>query len=125
MTEKNLKSTLMILGFAAVVIGAFGAHGLRDILDPHQKEIYEKGVHYQFFHVLAGWLVLRTGSIAARRSALFFILGVLLFSGSLYLLATAPFLGLPMRWLGPLTPIGGVCFLLGWAFAFIDNFREA
>lgn len=100
-------------GFCAVGLGAFAAHGLKAQLAPTMLNAFQTGVHYQMYHALAligisallhwqrnPWLV---------RSACLFILGTFLFSGSLYLLA----LGGP-RWLGPITPLGGLSFLCGW-----------
>ena len=101
-------------GALAVAIGAFGAHGLKPLLTEYQLAIYEKGVHYQFYHTLAlmaaGMLMNGDSNTRyLRMSGWFFTAGILCFSGSLYLLA----LGGP-RWLGPVTPLGGVALLTGW-----------
>lgn len=101
------------LAFLAVAAGAFGAHGLRDRLSQDMLAIYEIAVRYQMYHALA----LLAVSLAAARlpgSALnlagwMFLAGVLIFSGSLYLLALTG-----IRWLGAITPLGGVAFLVGW-----------
>jgi uncharacterized membrane protein YgdD (TMEM256/DUF423 family) len=98
-----------VFGFAGVAIGAFGAHGLDD---PDAKRLIDIGAHYQMVHALAalGALVFwRWGAEGAKHAAPFFFGGIWLFSGSLYALALhAP------RWVGVLTPIGGVLFMLGW-----------
>ena len=109
-----------LLGLTGVVAGAFGAHALRAfLLDRGMREVWETAVHFQLAHAvalvaLAGWARAELEPVAARRCArvaLCWTWGVLFFSGSLYLLA----LGAP-RWVGPVTPIGGVALILGWAF---------
>ena len=98
-----------------VALGAFGAHGLKDRLTPDMLAIYQTGVQYQFYHALA--LILLGLCVAARAemagaaaAAWAFASGILLFSGSLYVLVLTG-----TRWLGAITPVGGVAFLLGWA----------
>jgi uncharacterized membrane protein YgdD (TMEM256/DUF423 family) len=102
-----------ISGFLCVALGAFGAHPLKNILDEYGKSIYEKAVLYQMFHTVALFAV---GMIQRfdRETSLSiagwgFLAGIILFSGSLYLLATTG-----IKWLGAITPIGGVAFLFGW-----------
>jgi uncharacterized membrane protein YgdD (TMEM256/DUF423 family) len=106
-------------GAAAVALGAFGAHGLKPHLNDYQAAIFEKGIQYHFIHTLAvlaiGVLAQRGRSIAGlRRSSYLFLAGIVLFSGSLYLLACRDLLPFPVDWLGPVTPIGGGCFIAGW-----------
>jgi uncharacterized membrane protein YgdD (TMEM256/DUF423 family) len=100
-----------VLGFLAVALGAFGAHGLREHLTAESLAIYQTGVQYQMAHALALLLVAalfdRVG--LGKVVAWLFIFGVLIFSGSLYLLAITG-----QRWLGAITPLGGLCFLVGW-----------
>lgn len=99
----------------AVMLGAFGAHALRDKLDAYSIGIYEKAVFYHFIHALGVLIVslmprvgaLRQGQAAWVCALLFF--GILIFSGSLYALAISG-----VRMLGAITPIGGACFILGW-----------
>ncbi len=106
-------SILMGLG---VAFGAFGAHGLRNRLDAYSLSIYEKAVFYHFVHalgILLTALLARAQAItpaAEGRVAGLFLLGILVFSGSLYALAVSG-----VRILGAITPIGGVAFLAGWA----------
>jgi len=97
------------LGFLAVALGAFGAHGLKDLLAANQTlAIWEKAVFYQFVHTVM--LYLLAGRTPFRREPwLCFLAGILLFSGSLYLLAFTN-----VRWLGAITPLGGMSFLAGW-----------
>lgn len=103
-------------GLLSVVFGAFGAHALKARLSAESLSAFQTGVSYQMYHALAlllvGVLMLQIRDSAALEwSAWFFVAGTVLFSGSLYLLATTS-----MRWLGPVTPLGGLCFILGWAF---------
>ena len=98
----------------AVAAGAFGAHGLRARVSPEMLAVFETGARYQMYHALAllavGWAASRWPAGGAAIAGWLFLAGTLLFSGSLYLLA----LGGP-RWLGAVTPVGGLCFLAGWA----------
>ena len=111
----NVSVIAAVLLAVAVGLGAFGAHGLKDKLDAYSMALWEKAVFYQFFHSL-GMLVVplfaKSGSLsatAATRIALVLCAGILLFSGSLYLLALTG-----IRTLGAVTPFGGVCFIAGW-----------
>ncbi|MEQ1745752.1 MAG: DUF423 domain-containing protein [Saprospiraceae bacterium] len=109
-----------ISGTLAVTIGAFGAHGLKPHLDPYQIGIFEKGVQYQFIHTLAllGVALLwekRGAGRLLRWSGWLFVAGIVCFSGSLYLLACRDLLPFAVGWAGPVTPIGGLCFVGGWA----------
>lgn len=97
-----------ILGFLSVAAGAFGAHALKSALAPDRLEIFETAVRYQMYHSLA---LLAAGSFGASKAAWAFFLGIVVFSGSLYLLVLTD-----RRALGAVTPIGGVLFLLGWIF---------
>ncbi len=103
-----------LFGLSGVMIGAFGAHGLKALLTADQLAIYHTGVDYQFVHALA---LLLLGALAQHQTpkawqlaATLFIAGVFIFSGSLYLLVLTD-----TSWLGALTPIGGTSFIAGWA----------
>jgi len=102
----------------AVLIGAFGAHGVRGRISPDEMKTWETAVQYHFYHVFA-LLFLSTFSRVRSRlvtmSYWFFTVGIILFSGSLYLLASKSITGITQTSvLGPITPIGGLCFILGW-----------
>jgi uncharacterized membrane protein YgdD (TMEM256/DUF423 family) len=102
-----------VLCFLAVALGAFGAHGLRSTLEARgMLDAWNKAVFYQFVHAIALLVLALYGNIN-RGACLLLLIGVLLFSGSLYLLALIP---QARAWLGPVTPLGGVCFLAGWAW---------
>ncbi len=101
-------------GFLAVALGAFGAHGLKQKLTVDMLAVYQTGVQYHFYHTLAlfgvALLMLQLPQSAVLRwSALSFTAGIIVFSGSLYVLAISG-----VRWLGAITPLGGVAFLIGW-----------
>ena len=99
-----------ISGMVSVAVGAFAAHGIRDV---HTKELFQTAAHYQFMHAMATLACatfMQVGASRARFAPALFLSGVVFFSGSLYALA----LGAP-RWVGAITPIGGVLFLAGWA----------
>jgi len=99
-----------LAGASAVLLGAFGAHALRTVLDAAHHELWHTAVEYHFWHALALAAAVACGQGKASRVAVrAFVVGIVLFSGSLYGLA----LGLP-RWLGLVTPFGGVAFIVGW-----------
>ena len=99
-------------GFLAVAFGAFAAHGLSGKIDAHALQTFETGARYHMYHALAIGLAAITarGVALANLSAWFFLAGIVLFSGSLYLLAVTG-----VRTLGIITPFGGLSFLIGWA----------
>lgn len=105
-----------VSGFLAVALGAFAAHGLAGRIGAHELEVFRTGATYQFYHALALLAIAafksqedKTQQGALNCAAFFFVIGTVLFSGSLYALA---FSGL--SWLGAITPLGGLCFLIGW-----------
>jgi uncharacterized membrane protein YgdD (TMEM256/DUF423 family) len=104
-----------LIGFFGVAAGAFGAHALRTIVSPARLETFEVAVRYQMYHalalVLAGWL-------GATGAAWCFVAGTVIFSGSLYLLVLTE-----QRWLGAVTPIGGLLFLAGWLLLVLHSRR--
>jgi uncharacterized membrane protein YgdD (TMEM256/DUF423 family) len=109
MTNSQATRIATVLGFLAVALGAFGAHGLKHLLEQNgTAAIWEKAVFYQFIHavmlfVLAGRTPLSKGPWFS------FLIGIIIFSGSLYLLAITN-----IKWLGAITPLGGLSFLAGW-----------
>ncbi len=105
-----------LLAFLGVALGAFGAHGLSTRVQDEQIKTYQTGVQYQLIHGVAAWAAGMFAAILPRAGLLplaawLFIVGIVLFSGSLYALTAER---LPRR-LGVITPIGGLCFLAGWA----------
>lgn len=111
-----------ILGAIAVMLGAFGAHALHDIVVESKIEIFKTAVTYQFYHVFAllalTWLQYQKPNKIFKYAGIFFIIGIILFSGSLY---TLTFINLKI--IGILTPIGGLFFIVGWICMFIGAFQ--
>jgi uncharacterized membrane protein YgdD (TMEM256/DUF423 family) len=110
-------------GFLSVAFGAFGAHALKSKLNPDMLAVYKTAVEYQFVHTLALLLVgvllqQWSKSFALHVSALSFTVGIIIFSGSLYILSLSG-----VRWLGAITPIGGLAFLIGWISLFIAAYK--
>lgn len=107
----------------AVAAGAFGAHGLRTRLAPDLLAVFETGARYQMYHALAllgcAWAVTRWPGPWPARAGWLFIVGTIVFSGSLYALALSG-----VRWLGAITPLGGVAFLAGWACLLLGAVRR-
>ena len=113
-----------LFGMTAVILGAFGAHALKRILEPEMLKIFHTGVEYQFYHALAlmgiGIMKQHFQSSYLKTASLFFTIGILLFSGSLYILSFKEFLAfLPLSIFGPITPVGGVFFILAWFNLFL------
>lgn len=121
-------------GSLAVILGAFGAHTLQSLLTEKQLSVYKTGIDYQFWHTLALLGVVVLGDklqnnipkalLWAKR---FFILGICCFSGSLYLLALRDLLAIPamlIKIIGPITPVGGMFFIFGWASLFFSVPKE-
>jgi uncharacterized membrane protein YgdD (TMEM256/DUF423 family) len=121
---KNYFRIASILGAISVLLGAFGAHTLKAHLSEYQLKIFEKGIQYQFIHVLAllfvGHLIKTNPNPKLRWAANLFIAGIVCFSGSLYLLACKDILPFYVGWAGPITPIGGVCFVAAWLLMIND-----
>jgi uncharacterized membrane protein YgdD (TMEM256/DUF423 family) len=102
----------------AVILGAFGAHALSDRLETQDIEVFKTGVQYQMYHGLAliftGILFKYKPSANLANAALSFILGTIFFSGSLYLITIGKLTHNDFKWIGPITPIGGIGFIVGW-----------
>jgi len=119
-----------VFAVSAVILGAFGAHILEAVLSPEQLDTFETGVRYQFYHAFALFLVtIFTRYISApiiRWAGWLFVVGIVLFSGSIYLLACKDFLniGSLASVLGPVTPIGGLCFIAGWVIFLIAGLQR-
>jgi uncharacterized membrane protein YgdD (TMEM256/DUF423 family) len=110
-------------GFTGVAMGAFGAHALRETLEPLAMSIYKTGVDYQMWHTLALGMVatlmrLDTASGLLIWAARLIFSGIVLFSGSLYLLSLTG-----LRWLGAVTPLGGTAFLMAWLLLAVYSYR--
>jgi uncharacterized membrane protein YgdD (TMEM256/DUF423 family) len=126
--KKQIIITAAVFGMLAVIAGAFGAHGLQGSISPKNLEVWHTAVQYQFYHVFALlFLSTLTGFKARQVAAIYYLftIGILFFSGSLYLLSCRDLLG--WNWLiamGPITPIGGLLFIIGWLTLGITAFRN-
>jgi uncharacterized membrane protein YgdD (TMEM256/DUF423 family) len=110
---KSILTIAAISGLLAVVLGAFGAHALKKMISPEMLEVYKTGVQYQFYHTFAllavGILMHFNTSKALQWSGYLFVLGILLFSGSLYVMTITDIKGL-----GIITPFGGTVWIVAW-----------
>jgi len=124
--DKNLFITGCLFAVTAVILGALGAHALKEKLSPEQLISFETGVRYQFFHAIAILLVAanyeKFNSSLIIWSKRFFIAGIFCFSGSIYLLSMKEILHTDVisKILGPITPLGGIFFILGWIFLMLS-----
>lgn len=107
-----------VSGFTAVSIGAFGAHGLRETLTPQMLEVYKTGVLYQLIHSVVLLALTLNTVIKAKLPSIFFLLGIIMFSFSLYIYSTSG-----IRLFAMITPIGGFCFLIGWLLIIYEAIR--
>ncbi len=128
MKKKTIYQTACILALISVALGAFAAHGLKELLPIERLDSFQTGVRYQFYHTFALFIIALTSehkhSVWLKRAALVFTIGIVLFSGSIYLLACRDILGIASwTWLGPITPIGGLLFMLGWLFLLFTFFK--
>ncbi|RUO39601.1 DUF423 domain-containing protein [Pseudidiomarina aestuarii] len=116
-----LGAITMALG---VILGAFGSHGLKERLSADMLAVYQTGVQYQIYHALglllvAALMVPYPNATGLRTGGWILLAGIILFSGSLYLLALTGW-----RFFGPITPVGGVCFIVGWLWIFWAMLKE-
>ena len=113
-----------LLVLLAVMAGAFGAHALRGMVTERSLEIFQTGVQYQMIHGLGLILIAILGALDVSRRLLmlaagFLVAGVVMFSGSLYVLALTE-----LHWIGPVTPVGGLCFMVGWVSVVIAGLQQ-
>jgi uncharacterized membrane protein YgdD (TMEM256/DUF423 family) len=125
--NRQIIITASIFGLLAVVAGAFAAHGLKPLLTPQQLDVWHTAVQYQFYHVFALLFLSMLSGLNSKLvniSYYLFTFGIVFFSGSLYLLACRELLG--WSWIiiaGPVTPLGGLLFIAGWATLALAAFK--
>ncbi|WP_116124451.1 DUF423 domain-containing protein [Lewinella sp. IMCC34183] len=126
MNAQQLIRLAALLGAGSVALGAFGAHGLRTLVGPDQLAIYETGVRYLFYHTFALglaavlWRQPQVQRSRLKLAAWLWLLGIFLFSGSLFALSLRAVHGLPVAFLGPVTPVGGLLLIGGWVAFFLS-----
>lgn len=123
----------LIIGFICaalgVIIGAFAAHGLKPMMELSQQQTFETGVRYQMYHsfalIMLGLLSIQFNNNYIQYATLFFTLGIICFSGSLYALSLLQMNGIVgLKGVGIITPIGGVLFILGWVYSLLAVIRS-
>ncbi|TPD68415.1 DUF423 domain-containing protein [Flavobacterium microcysteis] len=121
--DRKIISAAAILGFVAIILGAFGAHALKKVLDVEQLVSFETGVRYQMYHALFLLFLGSTKLVSdkTKKNIYYLVLsGVLLFSGSIYLLATRNITNVDFSVIGFITPIGGLLMIIAWALLFLN-----
>ncbi|WP_395046551.1 DUF423 domain-containing protein [Flavobacterium sp.] len=119
--DKKIILTALVFGFISIVLGAFGAHALKKVLTPELLSSFEVGVRYMMYHALFLLFVGTTTFIEMKQKSIIFYLtlfGTILFSGSIFLLSSSGATGLNFKFLGPITPIGGLLLIVSWAISF-------
>jgi uncharacterized membrane protein YgdD (TMEM256/DUF423 family) len=125
--DKKILLAAAFLGITAIILGAFGAHALKKVLSVEQLQSFEVGVRYQMYHALFLLFIGVFAFLNEKERLLIFwltILGVLFFSGSIYLLATNGITNLKTKFLGPVTPIGGLLLISAWGYLFYAIFSK-
>jgi uncharacterized membrane protein YgdD (TMEM256/DUF423 family) len=115
--KKTILITAAIFGSSSIILGAFGAHGLKELLNPIQLNSFDTGVKYQMYHALFLLLVAQIGFLNQKALQIIYwttTLGILFFSFSIYLLSTRDLTGFNIGFLGPITPIGGLFLVASW-----------
>lgn len=124
--ERKITCIAALMGMMAIILGAFGAHALKKLLSAEQLNAFETGVKYQMYHALF-LLFLGVNNILSEKAknTIFklVIFGVIFFCGSIYLLSTKPITGIDFKFLGILTPIGGVILIAAWGILFWDIWK--
>ena len=125
--EKKIILTAVLFGFFAIILVAFGAHALKKVLNEAQLSSFEVGVKYLMYHALF-LLFLGTTQllIPEQKTTIYYLtlFGTLLFSGSIFLLTTSGATGLNFKFLGPITPIGGLLLLGAWFWLFVNILKK-
>jgi len=121
--NKKILIAASFLGFTAIILGAFAAHGLKELIPLESIQSFETGVRYQMYHALFLLFVGSTSFVSTKiKKAIFYLVmaGWLFFSGSIYGLATNLLTNFDFKVIGFITPIGGLCFIFAWALLFVD-----
>lgn len=119
--EKKILLTALCFGFVSIVLGAFGAHTLKKVMSPDQLGSFEVGVRYMMYHALFLLFVSSTSFLLPEQKNVVYnlaLLGTLFFSVSIFLLSTSAISGVNFKFLGPITPIGGLLLIASWGMTF-------
>ena len=127
--HKEFIQTAALLGALSIILGAFGAHALKGIFTADLLQVFETAVRYQMYHAFAllavGILYKEFSNKQIKLAGNFFIAGVVLFSGSLYALCFIEYQHLSsLLWIGAITPLGGLCFIIGWLLLFTGTVKK-
>lgn len=117
--EKKILILGLVLGMLSIIFGAFGAHALKKVLTEESLVSFETGVRYQMYHALFLILIAHTAFLSQKDKTILFyliLIGVLFFSGSIYVLATNALTGIKTKILVPITPIGGMFLIASWGY---------
>lgn len=126
--DKKTISTAALLGMIAIILGAFGAHALKKVLSIEQLTTFETGVRYQMYHALFLLFIglIPNLTVKAKNTIYNLVLsGVILFSGSIYLLATNGLTSIDFKFIGPVTPIGGLLLISAWTVLLFQALRKS
>ena len=119
--DKKIILTALVFGFISIMLGAFGAHALKKVLTPEQLSSFEVGVRYLMYHGLFLLFIGTTQMLLPEQKNIVFYLtlfGTILFSGSIFLLSSSGATGLNFKFIGPITPVGGLLLIASWIIAF-------
>ena len=125
--DKKIAFISSILAALTIALGAFGAHGLKELISADSLTTFEVGVRYQMYHAISLLLISFATAVTSKTRKwvfLFFIFGIIFFCGSIYLLALKEILPFRVSFMGPVTPIGGILFIIGWlrlAYGLLTN----
>lgn len=125
--NKNILTTAAVIGALTIGLGAFGAHGLKSLVEEQWVNSFNTGVRYQMFHVLALlWLGGTTVLDSSQKKRVFWIwiLGMLFFSGSLFIMTGFKAAGMDAGFLGPVTPVGGLLLIVGWLLLGLQFYKN-
>ncbi|MEL0652006.1 DUF423 domain-containing protein [Algibacter sp. TI.3.09] len=125
--NRTILLTAAILGVTSIILGAFGAHGLKALISPESVQTFETGVRYQMYHALFLLFVGSTTYISVKSKTKIFylvVVGLLFFSGSIYGLSTNVLTGFDFKTIGVITPIGGLLLIVAWVLVFIDFLKK-
>ena len=125
--DRKIIAIAAVLGMTSVILGAFGAHALKDLLTADKIITFETGVRYQMYHAILLLFVGASNILSAKAKKNIFylcLIGVFLFSGSIYLLATDSLNSINFKTIGFITPIGGLLLIIGWIVLLVDILRK-